>query len=340
MATIVTRAGKGSPLTNTELDSNFTNLNSEKQDALISGTNIKTINGNSILGSGNLSISSGSAAAERTRTAITATAGQTTFTVNYTVGFTDVFLNGALLTASEYTATSGTSIILAAGATAGDLIEVISYSPFSIITPASASADGYLTSSDWSNFNTAYSWGNHAVAGYAVYPSQTGQAGKVLKTDGTVVSWGDASTVGTLDDLTDVVLSSPANGQYLKYNGTSWVNDGPASVTRTRTAFTATAGQTSFTVSYTPGYLDVFSNGVLLNAADYTATNGTSVVLATAAALNDIIEVIAYSLFDVATPAKYIPVTTRAGSSVQVAASNGFIQILTFGGSTTNVPTY
>ena len=30
MATIVTRAGKGSPLTNTELDSNFTNLNTDK----------------------------------------------------------------------------------------------------------------------------------------------------------------------------------------------------------------------------------------------------------------------------------------------------------------------
>lgn len=30
MATIVTRSGKGSPLTNTEVDSNFANLNSDK----------------------------------------------------------------------------------------------------------------------------------------------------------------------------------------------------------------------------------------------------------------------------------------------------------------------
>jgi hypothetical protein len=30
MATIVTRAGKGSPLTNTEVDANFTNLNTDK----------------------------------------------------------------------------------------------------------------------------------------------------------------------------------------------------------------------------------------------------------------------------------------------------------------------
>ena len=30
MSTIVTRAGKGTPLTHTELDANFTNLNSDK----------------------------------------------------------------------------------------------------------------------------------------------------------------------------------------------------------------------------------------------------------------------------------------------------------------------
>lgn len=63
MATIVTRVGKGSPLTNTELDANFTNLNTElagKQATLVSGTSLKTINGQSLLGSGDLTISGGS----------------------------------------------------------------------------------------------------------------------------------------------------------------------------------------------------------------------------------------------------------------------------------------
>ena len=32
MATIVTRAGKGSPLTNNEVDANFTNLNTDKAE--------------------------------------------------------------------------------------------------------------------------------------------------------------------------------------------------------------------------------------------------------------------------------------------------------------------
>tara|TARA_B110000908_G_scaffold12402_1_gene14391 strand:- start:6999 stop:8438 length:1440 start_codon:yes stop_codon:yes gene_type:complete len=71
--------------------------------------------------------------------------------------------------------------------------------------------------------------------------------------------------------------------------------------TQTRDAFTATASQTSFATSgYSPGFLDVFLNGVKLAAADYTATNGSDVVLTTGAALNDILEVVAYTTFEAA----------------------------------------
>lgn len=59
---------------------------------------------------------------------------------------------------------------------------------------------------------------------------------------------------------------------------------------RTVTDTTATAGQTSFTIpSYTVGYVDVYRNGVRLAAADYTATTGTTVVLASAASAGDTI---------------------------------------------------
>ena len=70
---------------------------------------------------------------------------------------------------------------------------------------------------------------------------------------------------------------------------------GSAGVTRNITTFTATAGQTSFNVSYTVGTIDVFLNGSRLTDAEFTATNGTSVVLATGASLNDVIDVAAYS---------------------------------------------
>ena len=59
MVDIVTRAGKGAPLTHTEMDANFNNLNSGKQETLVSGGNIKQINGESILGGGNLELDLG-----------------------------------------------------------------------------------------------------------------------------------------------------------------------------------------------------------------------------------------------------------------------------------------
>ena len=71
--------------------------------------------------------------------------------------------------------------------------------------------------------------------------------------------------------------------------------------TQTRESFTATASQTTFnTAGYTPNFLDVFLNGVhLLNGTDYTATNGSDVVLTTGAAASDIVEVISYSTYEV-----------------------------------------
>jgi hypothetical protein len=64
----------------------------------------------------------------------------------------------------------------------------------------------------------------------------------------------------------------------------------------TRTSFTATGGQTSFTVTYTVGAVEVYLNGVFLNGTDYTATSGTAIVLAEAATVGDIVEVIALNI--------------------------------------------
>lgn len=50
-------------------------------------------------------------------------------------------------------------------------------------------------------------------------------------------------------------------------------------VTYTDTEFTGIAGQDTLTISYTPQKIKVLYNGVYLPAADYTATNGSSIVL-------------------------------------------------------------
>ena len=63
----------------------------------------------------------------RTRDTVTASAGQTTFTFNYTVNFIDVYVNGIKLTDTEFTATNGTSVVLAVGCFVGDIVELVSY---------------------------------------------------------------------------------------------------------------------------------------------------------------------------------------------------------------------
>ena len=65
------------------------------------------------------------------------------------------------------------------------------------------------------------------------------------------------------------------------------------------TTFTATAGQTAFTISHTQGFVQVFMNGLLLDeTVDYTS-NGTAITLTSGAAAGDEIEVVAYNTFSV-----------------------------------------
>ena len=87
-----------------------------------------------------------------------------------------------------------------------------------------------------------------------------------------------------------------------------YLGKSPSFGVRQRYQYTATAGQTTFsgtdtenlTLNYTDNnFVDVFQNGVLLKGGgtDYTATSGTSVVLATGASVSDVIEIIVYDAF-------------------------------------------
>ena len=73
--------------------------------------------------------------------------------------------------------------------------------------------------------------------------------------------------------------------------------------TQTRQTFVATSGQTSFaTAGYTAGFVDVYMNGVrLVDGTEFTATNGSDVVLTSGAATGDIIDVLMFTAVDLAT---------------------------------------
>ena len=89
------------------------------------------------------------------RFAYTLTANQTTVTGNdqsgnsllYDAGFLDVYLNGVKLHSNDFTASSGSSIVLAAGATANDILEIVAFGTFSLAdgTFPGTSAMGTIT---------------------------------------------------------------------------------------------------------------------------------------------------------------------------------------------------
>ena len=92
-----------------------------------------------------------------------------------------------------------------------------------------------------------------------------------------------------------------ANDIMKVYDGAGFVNAGSSvNGTANRVVYTATAGQTTFSATYDAGFVDVYLNGVkLINGTDFTATSGSNIVLASGAALNDTVDIVAYGTFQV-----------------------------------------
>jgi hypothetical protein len=154
---------------------------------IIAGTNV-TISPSG--GTGAVTINATGTTASYVRTAFTATAGQTSFSVTYTVGYVEIFLNGVLLNSADYTASSGTAIVLASGALVGDIVEVIAYNSVAIGTLASTGVLGGISGQVLTSNGTNSYWAAAPVS----LPSQTGNANKYLKTDGTNASWNSLPT--------------------------------------------------------------------------------------------------------------------------------------------------
>jgi hypothetical protein len=94
------------------------------------------------------------------------------------------------------------------------------------------------------------------------------------------------------------------------YGASGWQAAGSSvNGTSQRYNYTATNAQTTFTgtdnngntLTYDAGYIDVYLNGVkLLNGTDVTVSSGSSVVLASGATTGDVVDIVAYGTFSVA----------------------------------------
>ena len=124
---------------------------------------------------------------------------------------------------------------------------------------------------------------------------------------------GAKSSAPTLDNdgnalLTGAIYWNSVSNAMYAWTGTEWGSiSSTAAIYRYR--FNATGGETSvsgtdangLTLSYIPGKAQVYLNGVLLvPTTDYTASNGTSITSLAALASGDVLEVITFTSFELA----------------------------------------
>ena len=110
-------------------------------------------------------------------------------------------------------------------------------------------------------------------------------------------------------DVGDLYFDTTAN-ELKVYKSSGWAAAGSSvNGTSARFKYTASAGQTTFTgaddngntLAYDASFIDCYLNGVkLINGTEITVTSGTSVVLASGATANDILDLVAFGTFNVA----------------------------------------
>ena len=121
------------------------------------------------------------------------------------------------------------------------------------------------------------------------------------------ISTNNPTTDGGGNPLSSGDLAYVTSASKLRvYNGSSWEDAGSATNgTVDRHSYVATANQTTFpatgAISYNPNFVDVYLNGIkLVNGTDVTVSSGSNIVLATGAAVNDTVDVVAYGTFALA----------------------------------------
>lgn len=152
----------------------------------------------------------------------------------------------------------------------------------------------------------------------------------------TVDNDGNPLQVGTL--YYDTTLD-----QMRVYTTTGW-GSASSSVngTSARFRYIATAGQTTFTgvdssgntLAYDAGFVDIYLNGLRLDRTDYTATSGTSIVLASGASVGDELNIIAFGTFELLNlNAGHVAATDGAGGSLFTTVAGFITRLMSSAGS-------
>ena len=235
----------------------------------------------------------------------------------YTPGYEKVFINGTLLVrGSDYTATTGNTIVLSVAAEVTDVVEVHSYESFQIAdvyTQAqidskfnnytrwsktySASATTITGTDDYANvLDYTNNYERVFINGILLDPSEyTRTSASVITPDEAILS-GDVVEVFNIESaqIGDTYTTAQIDAKY--NNRTRWTKTYSASAT-----VISGVDDNLNTLSYTSGYEEVYLNGILLTpVTDYARTSASVITLGSAVVTNDIIDVVNIQPFNVA----------------------------------------
>jgi hypothetical protein len=146
------------------------------------------------------------------------TGSTTNFPATYDAGYVDVFLNGTkLVPTTDFTATSGTEIVLGTAASSGSNICIVGYGTFSLANFSVGDANDVdlsgISNGDALLYNSTS--GNFEAGPVDALPSQSGNSGKYLTTDGSTASWGTVTTPTLaslgIDNHDDITVDASSN---------------------------------------------------------------------------------------------------------------------------------
>ena len=144
----------------------------------------------------------------------TATASQTSFSGAGAEGislsyldsnYVDVYQNGVKLSEADYTSTTGTTVVLATGATVSDMIEIIVYDVFSVADTVSKADGGTFD-------------GNVTMAGTLAVTGETTLATHLNMGDGDIIKLGASADLTIQHDGSDSIITDAGTGR-LKIQG-------------------------------------------------------------------------------------------------------------------------
>jgi len=180
----------------------------------------------------------------------TATAAQTTFTgadtagntLAYDAGFADVYLNGVRLSAADITITSGTSVVLIAGAAVGDIIDIVGYGTFNVAAVAGSAINSGTINDARLSTNVAL------IAGTQTLTNKT-----INGSNNTISNVPNSALVGT---------------GAITINGSAVSLGGSVTVGETKPAIT----------SFTPTTIENTATNVVITGTDFVATPNVEII--------------------------------------------------------------